>query len=117
MSTPAAEAPAAAAAAVGLHGVVVAFDPELEDWLEYVESHTYYFAANDITSEAKKKAILLNAVHLPANQDARITIESDGPLTGGYRRQSVRARNRLQLLRGSSSTRGCRGKASRLRTM
>ena len=116
MSTPAAEVPAAAAAApavaVGLHGVVVALDPELEDWLEYVERLTYYFAANDITSEAKKKAILLNAVHLPANQDARITIESDGPLARGYRRQSPKPSPR-----GSSSTRGCRGKASRLRTM
>ena len=43
-------------------GVVITFDPTLEDWLEYVERLTHYFVANDITYEDKKKAILLNAV-------------------------------------------------------
>ena len=51
-----------APAAIGLHGVAVAFDPAIEDWLEYVERLSHYFVANDIVSEDKKKAILLNAV-------------------------------------------------------
>ena len=58
----AAPAAATAPAAIGLHGVAVAFDPAIEDWLEYVERLSHYFAANDIVSDDKKKAILLNAV-------------------------------------------------------
>ena len=55
-------APAAVAVpptTVGLHG---AFDPAVEEWMEYVERLSHYFEANDITSEGKKRAILLNAV-------------------------------------------------------
>ena len=65
-TAPAALAAVTAPAAIGLHGVAVAFDPAIEDWLElgleYVERLSHYFAANDIVSEDKKKAILLNAV-------------------------------------------------------
>ena len=47
---------------VGLHGAINAFDPAVEEWMEYVERLSHYFEANDITSEGKKRAILLNAV-------------------------------------------------------
>ena len=59
-------APAPAAAvlppAIGLHGAVVAFNPDQEDWSEYVERLEHYFTANDIVSSDKRRAILLNAV-------------------------------------------------------
>ena len=58
-------APPAAAAprlAAGLHGFVAAFDPSQDDWGEYVERLQHYFTANDIDSEDKRRAILLNAV-------------------------------------------------------
>ena len=61
---PGGAAPAAVAVpptTVGLHGAVTAFDPAVEEWMEYVERLSHYFEANDITSEGKKRAILLNA--------------------------------------------------------
>ena len=48
--------------AVGLHGFVAAFDPNQEDWSEYTERLEHYFTANEIDSEEKRRAILLNAV-------------------------------------------------------
>ena len=60
--------PPAAAAAVatppplGLHGVVATFNPAQDDWCEYIERLEHYFMANDIGSEDKRRAILLNAV-------------------------------------------------------
>ena len=56
--------PAAAAMPVvasGLHGKAFAFDPQQEDWIEYVERLELYFMANDIENLSKKRAILLNA--------------------------------------------------------
>jgi hypothetical protein len=51
--------PAVSLSAVGLHGAVVPFNPDQDDWSEYVER---YFAANDIVSADKQRAILLSAV-------------------------------------------------------
>ena len=48
--------------AVGLHGAVIAFDPAKENWSEYVERLEHYFTTNDIVSNEKRRAILLNAV-------------------------------------------------------
>ena len=59
---PAPVAALVAPTAVGLHGAVIAFDSDLEEWREYVERLSHYFEANDITSASKKRAILLNAV-------------------------------------------------------
>ena len=47
---------------VGLHGMVAAFDPAVEQWDEYTERLQHYFMANDIVAEAKQRAIFLNAV-------------------------------------------------------
>ena len=45
-----------------VHGTLAAFNPREEDWTEYAERLTFYFAANGITTEAKKRAILLSCV-------------------------------------------------------
>ena len=58
-------APAAAAVSagpLGLYGVVATFDPNKDDWCEYIERLEHYFSANDIASPAKRRAILLTAV-------------------------------------------------------
>ena len=53
---------AAIAAPVALQGVIGTFDPAQEEWCEYTERLTHYFVASDITSEDKKRAILLTVV-------------------------------------------------------
>ena len=42
------------------HGTVAEYSPTQETWAEYVERLELYFVANDIESNAKKRAILLN---------------------------------------------------------
>ena len=59
---PAAVRPAAVPTAFGLHGTVIRFDTTQEEWGEYAEQLEHYFTANDITSEDKRRAILLNGV-------------------------------------------------------
>jgi len=54
--------PATPAPAVGLHGTVIPFDGDREEWSEYAERLEHYFTANDITNDVKKRAILLNGV-------------------------------------------------------
>ena len=49
--------PAVSLSAVGLHGAVVPFNPDQDDWSEYVERVEHYFAANDIVSADKQHAI------------------------------------------------------------
>ena len=41
------------------HGRLEKFEPEKDDWTIYVESLRYYFLANEVTTEAKKRSILL----------------------------------------------------------
>ena len=63
MDNPAAEVAAALPRqAAGLHGFVPSFEKGQEEWSEYIERLDHYFVANDINSDAKRKAILLNAV-------------------------------------------------------
>ena len=47
---------------MAVHGTLVAFNPHEEDWTEYAERLSFYFAANGITNDAKKRAILLSCV-------------------------------------------------------
>ena len=65
MTTDGGDPPPAAAAvpviAPGLHGKASAFDPQQEDWIEYVERLELYFMANNIENLSKKRAIFLNA--------------------------------------------------------
>ena len=43
------------------HGSVSAFEQSKEDWTSYVERLDFYFTANDVTIDVKKRAILLSA--------------------------------------------------------
>ena len=43
------------------HGHLGEFDIARGDWKSYVERAKQYFAANDVTGEAKQRAILLSA--------------------------------------------------------
>ena len=47
---------------MAVHGTLTAFNPREEDWSEYAERLSFYFAANGITVDAKKRAILLSSV-------------------------------------------------------
>ena len=49
-------------ATVALYGQVSTFDPETDDWTQYVERLNYYFVANGIDDVTKKRAILLSVV-------------------------------------------------------
>ena len=42
------------------HGSVSAFEQSKEDWTSYVEHLDFYFAANDVTTDLNKRAILLS---------------------------------------------------------
>ena len=46
---------------MAVHGHVSEFDPKKEEWKSYAERLSYYFIANDITTDAKKQAVLLSA--------------------------------------------------------
>ena len=47
-------------ASMAVHGTLAAFNPQEEDWSEYTERLTFYFTANGITTDAKKRAVLLS---------------------------------------------------------
>ena len=47
---------------MAVHGTLTAFNPREEDWSEYAERLSFYFSANGITTDAKKRAILLSSV-------------------------------------------------------
>ena len=53
------------------HGKIGEFDPEQDDWELYVERMNFYFVANNVTQEAKKKAILLTEMGGKAYQVIR----------------------------------------------
>ncbi|GFN78753.1 low quality protein: uncharacterized protein k02a2.6-like [Plakobranchus ocellatus] len=46
----------------GVIGSVQAFNEADDSWIAYTERLEHFFVANDITSEEKKKAILLSSV-------------------------------------------------------
>ena len=43
-----------------MHGSIVQFDPDKEEWTSYVEHLNYYLITNEITDDAKKCAILMS---------------------------------------------------------
>ena len=43
-----------------LYGRLTEFDPGVEEWVTYLERLEQYFAANEITGNEKKRAILLS---------------------------------------------------------
>ena len=50
---------------MAVHGTLGAFNPREEDWSEYAETLSFYFTANSITGDAKKRAILFSSVGPP----------------------------------------------------
>ena len=82
-------APAAAAVSagpLGLYGVVATFDPNQDDWCEYIERLEHYFSANDIASPAKRRAILLTAVGASTYRLIRTLVFTDSSVRGIVRR-------------------------------
>jgi hypothetical protein len=59
---------------------VIPYDATQEEWSEYAERIEHYFTANDITSGAKRRAILLNAVG-PATYCLLKTLVSPAKIT------------------------------------
>ena len=47
---------------MSVHETLAAFNPREEDWSEYAERQTFYFSAKVITTDAKKRTILLSSV-------------------------------------------------------
>ena len=45
---------------MAVHGALAAFNPCEEDWSEYSKRLTFYFSANGITMDTKKRAVLLS---------------------------------------------------------
>ena len=43
-----------------VHGAIASFDPDTNEWTEYIERLQFYFAANNIRDGPKQKAILLS---------------------------------------------------------
>ena len=42
------------------HGTVHPFHPAKEEWSTYIERLSFYFSANDVTTDEKKRSILLS---------------------------------------------------------
>ena len=47
------------------YGTLEPFSGEAEDWAAYMERLDQYFIANDITTAAKKRAVLLSICGMP----------------------------------------------------
>ena len=45
---------------MAIHGSLVQFDPDKEEWTSYVEHLNYYLIANEVTDDTKKCAILMS---------------------------------------------------------
>ena len=45
---------------MAVHGTLAPFDPTEEEWVEYTDRLSYYFTANGINDNAKKRAILIS---------------------------------------------------------
>ena len=61
------------------------FNPDEDDWKSYVERLDQYFAANDITEAAKKRATLLSSVGAVTYKLIRNLTTPDGPTSRTYK--------------------------------
>ncbi len=61
------------------HGTMKQFNPQVDDWPTYVERLQYYFVANDVDVDAKKRAILLTVCGAPTYKLLR-SLVPDGKL-------------------------------------
>ena len=48
------------ASRMAVHGALATINRQEEDWSEYCERLTFYFTTNGITTDAKKRAVLLD---------------------------------------------------------
>ena len=47
-------------ALMAVHGTLAVFNPQGEDWSKYSERLDFYFTINGITTDAKKRTVLLS---------------------------------------------------------
>ena len=43
-----------------VHGAITPFDPDSDEWTEYIKRLQFYFTANNIMDGVKQKAIFLS---------------------------------------------------------
>ena len=61
------------------HGTIGPFCGDADDWLAYTETLEQYFVANDVTEDAKKRAILLSACGTPTYKLIRKLVSPQKP--------------------------------------
>ena len=66
------------------HGTIGPFSGEAEDWSAYTERLDQYFIANDVTSGAKKRAILLSVCGTPTYKLIRSLLSPQKPSEVSY---------------------------------
>ncbi len=70
--------------AMATHGSVGEFNDTVEDWTSYTERLEQYFAANDVASAAKQRAILLSGCGAPTYRILRSLVAPDKPTDKTY---------------------------------
>ncbi len=66
------------------HSSVKEFDPNTNDWITYIEQLDFYFAANDVVAEDKKRSILLAASGAPTLKLVKSLVDKDKLKTTDY---------------------------------
>ena len=66
------------------HGTIGPFCGEAEDWLAYMETLEQYFVVNEITTNAKKRAILLSGCGTPTYKLIRSLVAPQKPSEVDY---------------------------------
>ena len=61
------------------HGTITEFSGISEDWEAYMEQLESYFVANDITTAAKKRAVLLSSCGTATYKTIRSVVAPDKP--------------------------------------
>ena len=59
------------------HGELSAFNPAKEHWTAYIEKACYYFIANDVKSDEKKRAILFSGCGPETYQTIRSIVDTE----------------------------------------
>ena len=67
------------------HGQVTEFSGNADDWEAYVKQLESYFVANDITTAAKKRAILLSSCGIAAYKTIRSAVAPTKPTEVDYK--------------------------------
>ena len=64
------------------HGTIGPFRGNANNWSAYTESLEQYFVANDVTEDAKKRAILLSACNANVQTDKKVGIATETQRSG-----------------------------------